>query len=389
MSLLINKGQKIDITKGMQIQELGIYLGWSTSPEVGLDGAAFLLNESGKCQRDEDFIFYNNPNSRESAVKHSDQSKIAKDCIRVSFSSIPQDIKKISITLTIDQGDIKGQHFSQVSNAFCRLINETDGTDIATFNFGSDLQKETAIVVGEIYLHNGEWKFNAIASGFNGGLSSLVSHFGLKVDEAEQGKPEPAAPPTPVPDPIKINIPSLTKVELKKKESINIRKSDKVTATLEWETKKDLDLYCFYVTKEGIEGKVYYKNLGSSSQMPFITLDGDAMAHGKETIVIHRPQELKYAMFCAYSAISNGTGSFKSMKVKAVVDNHNGQQVVSPLLEKNNYAYWVAIAHLDFTDNTEMKVSHIESYSGRGVERSPLLYKNGSFLMDVGPEEFK
>ena len=77
------------------------------------------------------------------------------------------------------------------------------------------------------------------------------------------------------------------------------------------------------------------------------------------------------------------------MKAKAVVDNQMGQKVTSPLLERNNFAYWVAIAKIDFTDPQDMSVSHVEKYSKSGTERSPLLYQDGSFEMNVGPMEFK
>ena len=77
------------------------------------------------------------------------------------------------------------------------------------------------------------------------------------------------------------------------------------------------------------------------------------------------------------------------MKAQAVVDNQMGQKITSPLFENNKFAYWVAIAKIDFTDAHEMGVSHVETYSKSGTERSPLLYKDGTFKMNVGPEEFK
>lgn len=269
---------------------------------------------------------------------------------------------------------------------------------------------ETAIVDGELYLHKGDWKFHAIGSGFHGGLAALCNSFGIEVDDKEpsiSGQEQltsplptketvPFIPPsqamyesshfTPLPE----STPILKKVELKKKESILIKKSSKVTTVLEWENnKKDLDLYCFYVTKNNKTGKIYYKDLGSPSKSPYITLDGDSMQAGSETIIVHRPEELKYVLFAAYSAISNGIGSFKAMKAKAVVDNHCGQTIIAPLLQKNMFSYWVAIAYIDFTNPQGMRVSHVETYSKVGLERSPLLFEGGSFKMDVGPIEFK
>ena len=283
--------------------------------------------------------------------------------------------------MTIHEGESKGQSFSTVSSARLIVKDRLSGRILFSFTFGEELQQETAIVVGEIYRHNGEWKLNPVGSGFNGGLPSLCENFGLDVIN------EPIAP---VPAPVeKKEVVKPLIVTLRKKETISIKKTTKVVATLEWKSNKDLDLYCFYVTKDGTEGKVYYKNLGSSTSLPFITLDGDAKNSGKETITVHNPSQLNYVLFAAYSAVSNGVGSFKAMKAKAVVDNQMGQKITSPLFEENKYAYWVAIAKIDFTDTHEMKVSHVETYSESGTERSPLMYKNGAFEMNVGPEEFK
>lgn len=382
----ITKGQKVDITKGRELSQIAIGLNWATATaNLDINASAFLLNDAGICTQDEDMIFYNQQTSRQQAVTHSDQSQQDRETIQIIPSKVPSDISKIAITLTIHEEGNHNHSFQQVQQVNCRIYDPLTNEELITFSFGEGLSSETAIVVGEIYLHNKEWKFNAISSGFNGGLSALVQNFGLLVDD-DASTPAPVSEVAP---PVTIAPVSLMKIELKKKESINIQKSPTITATLEWETKKDLDLYCFYVTKANQVGKVYYRNLGSTHEIPYITLDGDALTHGKETIQIHRPDALKYVLFAAYSAVSNGTGSFKSMKVRAVVDNHQGQVITSPLHEKNNYAYWVAIAHIDFTDVNATRISHVEQYSGRGVEASPWLYEDGTFKMDAGPEEFK
>ncbi len=77
------------------------------------------------------------------------------------------------------------------------------------------------------------------------------------------------------------------------------------------------------------------------------------------------------------------------MKVNAIVSNDSDQKVIANLLKKNDYSYWVAIAHIDFADENQMKVSHVENYPNNHSENSPLLYLDGTFLMDKGPVEFK
>ncbi|SFF05172.1 Stress response protein SCP2 [Paenibacillus algorifonticola] len=384
--MILTKGQKIDVTKGRGISDVVIGLSWQTADAaIDINASAFLLNQAGVCAQDEDMIFYNQPFSRQHAVTHAGPVNGDQEHIKISVGKVPSDIHKIAVTLTIHEGELHGQAFSQVRGAVGRIYNPINGEEIGRFNFGEGLSIETAIVVGEFYLHKGEWKFNAVGSGFEGGLADLVRNFGLKVSSESHVEAAAAAEPAAVP----AKPSQLLKVELKKKESINIQKSAKVTATLEWQTDRDLDLYCFYVTKDREVGKVYYRNLGSKHIAPYIQLDGDAMGQGKETIVIHRPEALSFVLFAAYSAISNGSGSFRSMEVRAVVENHQGHTVTAPLLEENNYAYWVAIVHIDFTDAKQMRVSHVEKYSNDGVERSPLLYEKGDFKMDVGPEEFK
>lgn len=387
INVIIAKGQKIDVTKERNFEEIAIGLNWKTiSPEIDINASAFLLNSLGICTRDEDMIFYNQHISREQAIIHSGPENGSLEIIRISVKKIPPDIEKIALTLTIHEGETKGQSFSNVSDALCRIFNPVSGEELASFYFGEDLNKETAIVIGELYFHKGEWKFNAVGSGFNGGLTALVKNFGLEVDETAQNEAPAEIDRTP------LSIPGTVtpmKLELKKKERINIHKSEKVTATLEWETKKDLDLYCFYVTKDNEVGKIYYRNLGSPHSAPYIQLDGDSLVHGKETIIIHQPEALRFVLFAAYSAIKNGFGSFKSMKVRAVVDNHQGQVVATPLHKRNSFSYWVAIAHIDFTRPNEMIVSHVEEYSRSMVERSPVLYEDGSFKMNVGIAEFK
>ena len=408
----IQKGQKADVTKGRGLSELQVSLGWSTQvKEMEVDGAAFLLSANGSCASDEDFIFYGQPVSRGNAVRTNPSSNDRNDGFQISIPNLPGDIEKIAFTLTIHEGEKRGYHFSSVKDTFLLITDSHSGEVILRFEFGQDLQQETAIVLGELYRYKGEWKFNAIGSGFHGGLAALCNNFGIEVDDEDEAETAPApvkaesyqtmkgtVPSLPVqeipkahqPNPIPAAPVMLQKVELKKKESILIKKTDKVTAMLEWENKhKDLDLYCFYVTKNNNTGKIYYKNLGKPNQSPYITLDGDSRQAGRETVIVHRPDELKYVLFAAYSAISNGFGSFKGMKAKAVVDNHNGQTVIAPLLQRNIFSYWVAIAHIDFTDSHGMKISHVETYSRGGSEKSPLLYEDGSFKMDVGPEEFK
>ncbi|ACP17325.1 tellurium resistance protein, putative [Bacillus anthracis] len=357
---------------------------------MDVDASAFLVGFNGKITKEEDFVFYGQPYSSCRSVQlNQNETNGSKQRFSIDFTHIKDEVQKIVFSITIHNAEEKKQALRDVSHIQLKISNAQSGLEIIHFPITYPFTDESAIIVGELYRHGGGWKFNPIGAGYFGGLAALCTSFGIEIaDDEKQTAPPIEKKIVPTPPPVQKAI-NAVKVELKKKQSINIQKSKMVTATLEWETNKDLDLYCFYVTTNGEIGKVYYKNLGSSKISPYIVLDGDSQEPGKETIRIYRPEALKYVLFAAYSAVGNGIGSFYSMKAKAVVDNHMGSVVTAPLLEINDHAYWVCIAHIDFTNLNEMKISHVESYSKNHSEASPLLYENGKFRMDVGPIEFK
>ena len=83
--------------------------------------------------------------------------------------------------MTIYDSDVRRQNFGQVSNSFIRIVDMATDTELIRYDLGEDFSIETAVVVGELYRHNGEWKFNAIGSGFQGGLAALCGHYGIEV----------------------------------------------------------------------------------------------------------------------------------------------------------------------------------------------------------------
>ncbi|MET8815384.1 hypothetical protein ABZW47_25705 [Streptomyces sp. NPDC004549] len=110
---------------------------------------------------------------------------------------------------------------------------------------------------------------------------------------------------------------------------------------------------------------------------------------GRETITIRRPDLQGSVLLCAYSAVENGTGSFKSYGARAVVTDGRGSTVTVPLFNNRNLSYWVAIALIDFTVPGGVQIRHVEKYSGNHVEARPTLYSNGNFRMSTGKVEFK
>ncbi|AZI45236.1 hypothetical protein EHF33_20215 (plasmid) [Deinococcus psychrotolerans] len=178
------------------------------------------------------------------------------------------------------------------------------------------------------------------------------------------------------------------KVSLQKNASVSIQKGKQITITLSWSGRGDLDLYAFYVLKSGVTGKVYYRDKGAAGKPPYITLSGDSKNAGKETAVIHRPEELAHVVFAAYSAVENGAGSFASYKPVATFTDDLGQEVRTAVLGRNHFSFWVALSAIDLT-GAQAKITHLERYSSFATERSPVLHVGGKLEMNKGVVEFK
>ncbi|WP_370851832.1 TerD family protein [Megasphaera elsdenii] len=192
MAVSLAKGQKVSLTKGNPgLKKIMIGLGWDTNKYDGgadfdLDAAAFLLNSNGKVNNDADFVFYGNLKHASGAVEHMGDNLTGEgegddEQIKVDLSLVPSNIDKIDFTVTIYDAEARGQNFGQVSNAYIHIVDETNGKELIKFDLGEDFSIETAVVVGEIYRHNGEWKFNAIGSGYKGGLRALCLDYGVNV----------------------------------------------------------------------------------------------------------------------------------------------------------------------------------------------------------------
>ena len=192
MAITLSKGQKVSLTKGNPgLKHIVVGLGWDTNKYDGgfdfdLDSAAFLLDENGKVNADTDFIFYNNLKHSSGAVEHLGDNLTGEgngddEQVKVDLSLVPQNISKIAFTVTIHEALERRQNFGQVSNSYVRVIDEDTNQELLNYEFGEDFSIETAIVVCEIYRHNGEWKFNALGSGFEGGLEALCKNFGVNI----------------------------------------------------------------------------------------------------------------------------------------------------------------------------------------------------------------
>lgn len=193
MPINLSKGQKVDLTKGNpKLNNIMVGLGWDvnvfdTGTTFDLDACAFLVGANGNCATEKDFVFYGNLEHQSGGVTHMGDNLTGEgegddEQIQVNLAKVPANVAKIAFTVTIYDAEKKRQNFGQVSNAFIRIVDEATNVELIRYDLGEDFSIETAVVVGEMYRHNGEWKFNAIGSGFQGGLAALCGHYGIDAE---------------------------------------------------------------------------------------------------------------------------------------------------------------------------------------------------------------
>lgn len=193
MPVNLQKGQKVSLTKGNPgLKKVVVGLGWDvnafdTGGDFDLDAAAFLLGDSGKVAGSEDFVFYGNLKHPSGSVQHMGDNLTGAgdgddEQIKIDLSMVPANVTKIAFTATIYEAETRRQNFGQVSNAFIRIYNEENGEEMLRYDLGEDFSIETAVVFGELYKNGTEWKFNAIGSGYQGGLAALCGNYGVDVE---------------------------------------------------------------------------------------------------------------------------------------------------------------------------------------------------------------
>ncbi len=193
MSISLSKGQKVSITKNNPgLSKVVVGLGWDinkfdTGGAFDLDAAAFMLNDLGKVSKSEDFVFFGNLKHISGSVEHLGDNRTGEgegddEQIKINLSLVPANINKIAFTVTIYEAEQRRQNFGQINNAFIRIYNEENGEELLRYDLGEDFSIETAVVFGELYRNNGEWKFNAIGSGYQGGLAALCENYGVEVE---------------------------------------------------------------------------------------------------------------------------------------------------------------------------------------------------------------
>ncbi|AJS60182.1 TerD family protein [Paenibacillus sp. IHBB 10380] len=394
MAVSVIKGQKVDLTKTNQgITNVTAIIGWSAPPEVEVDTSAFLLAQNGKVKGDEDLIFYGNASN--SFISYHENSSSERQ-VKINLTLALPSVEKIAFTLTLYEGELRRQTFSQVSGVYVGFINDTTGQEIIRYDLENNLSVETAIVIGELYRYNGEWKFNAIGAGYSGGLKALCGSYGIEVKDTpntNQPQPTPIIPPvqprvvpkpivpTPAPSPEKPIHLNLSKIELKKKgDTINLEKKSgglgEILINLNWnqQGKKssiwkrnqgvDLDLACLYELKDGRKGIVQAlgDSFGSLTREPYIMLDGDDRTGSIKTgenIRINGSKLSEFRRILVFTFIYEGVSNWAEADGVVTIKQNGGPDIVVRLDEHDNSRSMVAIAMISNVRDETMSIERI------------------------------
>ena len=187
MSISLQKGQKVSLSKdNAGLAKVIVGLGWDevkSSSGGGLfsslfkaqpkpidcDASAIML-KNGKFVDQKDLVYYGNLRHKSGTVNHQGDNLTGEgegddEQIIIDLSKVPQEYDKIVIVVTIYQAVQRNQHFGLIENAFIRLVDARNNKEMCKYNLTDDYSGMTAMIFGEVYRHNGEWKFSAIGQG--------------------------------------------------------------------------------------------------------------------------------------------------------------------------------------------------------------------------------
>lgn len=192
MGVSLKKGGNVSLTGSVPtLKSVKIALGWEARETAGvefdLDASLFMVGSSGKVRSDQDFIFYGQLDSPCKSVHHTGDNRTGDgegddEELHVFLDKVPKPVERLVVAVTIHDADSRGQNFGQVREAFIRIVDLDTQTEIARFDLSEDYSTETAMIFGELYRRNDEWKFRAVGQGYAGGLDVLCGQYGVQVD---------------------------------------------------------------------------------------------------------------------------------------------------------------------------------------------------------------
>jgi tellurium resistance protein TerD len=187
----LSKGGNVSLTKAApNLTAVTVGLGWdvrtTTGADFDLDASAIICNASGKVISDQHFVFFNNLRSPDGSVEHQGDNLTGSgegddEQVKVNLAGLPGEADKVVFTVSIYDAETRNQSFGQVQNAFIRVVNSADNNELARFDLTEDASTETAMVFGELYRNQAEWKFRAIGQGYASGLRGIALDYGVNV----------------------------------------------------------------------------------------------------------------------------------------------------------------------------------------------------------------
>jgi tellurium resistance protein TerD len=191
MGVSLSKGGNVSLSKAApNLTAVSVGLGWdvraTTGSDFDLDASALLVGDSGKVLSDAHFVFFNNLKSPDGSVEHTGDNLTGEgegddETINVDLSTVAPQVERVGFPVSIYDAVNRGQSFGQVRNAYIRVVNRADGSELARYDLSEDASTETAMVFGELYRYNAEWKFRAIGQGYASGLHGIAQDFGVNV----------------------------------------------------------------------------------------------------------------------------------------------------------------------------------------------------------------
>lgn len=194
MAVSLQKGQKISLSKdNAGLSSVTVGLGWDEVQQkrgffakkeraVDCDSSALLL-KNGKLAGKEDIVYFAHLKHTSGSVVHRGDNLTGAGAgddeqIMVDLSRVPYDVDRIIFVVNIYQAVQRNQHFGMIKNAFIRIVDNRNNTEICRYNLTEDYSGCMAMIFGEIYKHNNEWKFSAMGQGTpDSGLSELANRF--------------------------------------------------------------------------------------------------------------------------------------------------------------------------------------------------------------------
>lgn len=332
-----------------------------------VDASAFRLFANGKVQGDADMVFYGQPVNDDQTIKLSGGS--TSTSFDVNLGSLGAAVEKIAFTVTCDNNRV----IANLNSLFVEVV--VAGQVVVRGDVAVAGRQEAALIVGEVYRRNGEWKFRFVAQGFNGGLKPLAEHFGVTIDDAA---PAPAPAPAPA---INLNKISLTK----EKPSISLAKKDDfglLKINLNWNQSKqksssgwfgrateigiDLDLGAFISLQDGSKGVVQALggNFGNLRKEPFLELQGDdrtGSSTSGEWIHINGAEWKKVKEVLIYAYIYEGAANWSATDGVVTLYIPGQGEIETRLTEGSDANNMCAIARL-VNDNGSIRVERVNRY---------------------------